>query len=136
MERTSQFKWKATVLAFAVGFSSLMIVNFVFLPSINLPSPAEGSVMVDNVTLVVNFKNGTMIERNNLFTNKVNATVFDLLDREFGVHYRIYPNGYFVTSINGATGGYVYSVDGVSPGVASNLYPLANDSIIIWTKVS
>ena len=136
MAREPGFRWRPTLAAFVVTFSSLMVVNFVVLPSLDA-GPAPGPpVSVHGVSIIVNYKNGTVEQLDNLNITGTPPTVFELLDREFLVDYRIYNNGYLVVSINHARGGYVFEIDGTSPGIACNKVALANNSLVNWTQVS
>lgn len=136
MAREPGFRWKPTLAAFVVAFSSLLLVNFVILPSLDA-GPSSGSpVSVHGVSIIVNYKNGTVEQRDNLSITGTPPTVFALLAREFLVEHRVYSNGYLVISINHARGGYVFSIDGTSPNTAVNKVALANNSLVNWTQVS
>jgi len=128
------FNWKATLVIFAVSFSTLLVMNY------SLPfffggnrNPEElTTITVANVTITVDYKNGTIDQRTNVTSRIVNATVFDIMNKEFHIAYDVYPAGYFISEINGARLGWTYMVDSVSPGIACNKYQVSNNSIITW----
>lgn len=95
-------------------------------------------ILVQNVTIMVTFLNGTVETRENLTVDDGNFTIFALMDREFDIEYKTYSNypGYIITGINGASGGYIYKVDGVLPGVSSSLVTLKNNTLIEFIQVS
>jgi len=93
-------------------------------------------VLVENVSIAVKYLNGTVENQTGLWLNSTSVTVFDFTAHYFDVTYTVYPYGYFVTSINSAANGWTYWVGGEEPGVASNLYPLQNGSVVEWIQVA
>jgi hypothetical protein len=134
---TPAFNWKATLAIFIIAIAGLFAVNEYFKYESNLPDDQTGDViLIINVTITINFLNASQEQEGNCSISKVNPSVFDMLFQHFALTYTSYQNGYLITSINGASGGWVYNVEGISPGVGSNLYPASNHSVVVWTQVS
>jgi hypothetical protein len=136
-ESHPRFKWKPTLVIFIVAISGLIIVNY-SLPLLLNPSNQQigHKITVTNITISVNYKNGTAQTKNDVSSRIVNATVFDVMNETFQITYQTYPGipGYFITSINSASLGWTYYIDGAPPPVACSLYILNNNSVIEWNQ--
>ncbi|MFX0102666.1 MAG: DUF4430 domain-containing protein [Candidatus Hodarchaeota archaeon] len=93
-------------------------------------------VPIVNITLSVDYNNGTVDFLSNLSLPENKTTVFDLIDANFEIDYDVYAMGYFITEINGMRGsGWTYYVDSVYASKASNFYTIVNNSIVEWVCV-
>nr|MDO8099336.1 DUF4430 domain-containing protein [Candidatus Njordarchaeota archaeon] len=91
-----------------------------------------------NVTVIISYGSGydnqTFTDLN--FPN--GTTVFDALREVANVTYKYYGSLVLVTGINGVTNNaslnmfWQYHVNGVFGPVASNMYHLANNSVVVW----
>jgi hypothetical protein len=129
-----RFKWKSTLVIFVVSISALVVVNYSLPYFLNPDHHVTNKVTVANITITVNFQNGTVETKKNISSDVTNATVFDIMIASFEISYQSYSNGFFITRINGASNGWTYKVNGVGPSEACNFYVVENDSIIDWDQ--
>jgi hypothetical protein len=91
-----------------------------------------------NLTLIVNYKNGTIEEYKEIDLNNHYTTVFDLVNKCCTIEYTIYcwsPISLFITRINNIGVGWIYKVnDYMTPSACNTVSPL-DDSIIYWEFV-
>lgn len=134
-ENQPRFKWKPTLAIFVVAITTLIVVNY-SLPFFlnNASQQVINKITVTNVTVTVNYQNGTIETKSNISSYVVYTTVFDIMNANFQITYKSYSNGYFITSINGANNGWTYEVNGYSPATACNLYQVENNSVIGWMQ--
>ncbi|MHA1683060.1 MAG: DUF4430 domain-containing protein [Promethearchaeota archaeon] len=97
--------------------------------------PCHGVLRVENITVHVNYRNGSSEDKVNLALENGTFTVFAIMEKEFVISYDVYSNGYFITSINGATNGWTYKVDTIPVGIASNKQCLSNNTVIEWNQL-
>lgn len=94
----------------------------------------------ENLTLIVDYKNGTVDTFEKIDLNNHYTTVFDLVNKCCTINdYDIYnwdPKSFFINSINGRSGDWVYEVNDVSIPAASNVVSPANDSVVYWEYIS
>lgn len=89
-------------------------------------------ITVANITVTVNYKNGTIQTKSNISTYTSNATVFDIMNDNFQLVYQSYPAGIVITGINGANYSWTFKVNGVFPSNLCNHVVAENDSRIEW----
>ena len=93
---------------------------------------------IENITIKVDYNNGTIEEYNDLNGNGHYTTVFDFLNKTFSVNFDIYhwnPTSFFINEINGKNGDWTFYVDEQYSPVASNRVAPLNNSIIEWKFV-
>ncbi|MFX0142088.1 MAG: DUF4430 domain-containing protein, partial [Candidatus Hodarchaeota archaeon] len=89
---------------------------------------------VQDVTLIVDYGNGTIENWENFELSDYNTTAFNALEEWCNIEYTDYGDmGIIVESIDGKTGNWLYSVNDVSPGVSAKKYNLKNGDIVKWT---
>lgn len=125
-----------------IGASSIMglvLVQFgIFAPtSTSLNYCINCKASVSNISLYVNYGNGTVDSRIGFSLDNNRTSVFDAVDKYYNIEYKKYgPNQdtFYVASINGitedATHGWEFWVNNKYIWIASNLYALENNSII------
>ncbi len=131
-------KWKPTLILAIAGLGSLLVINFTLMAvqDHREDDPDETITHVEGLDFLVYFKNGTIENVTDVSYSGVHATVFSVTNATFSIEFDAYPNGYFITSINGAIGGWTYKVNGTSPGIAANFFPANNRTTIDWVQVS
>ena len=110
------------------SFSLLLIFNFYIIsPAI---TPKEN---VSDITLIVDYKNGTIKTHEDFTLVNGSTTVFDALNKWCDVAYIENINwGVFVTEIDGISGDWIYSVNNFFPNVGASKYPLSDGDEVKW----
>ncbi|GAB4305173.1 MAG: hypothetical protein Kow0069_00590 [Promethearchaeota archaeon] len=105
------------------------------------PSDGEGDdarpVTATNITLILDYGNGTVEELRGLSYTGVDPTVFDLLNATCRVEAELYPNGlYLVTGINGVVQDdshfWHFWVNGTYSPTGASITPLGSSSVVTW----
>jgi len=119
-----------------IGVASFTLFFFFFF-NINFnPSDTTQQPEVINLTLSIDYKNGTIGIFENFSLDQEKTTVFDAVDKWCNIIYTEYPNGdYYITNINGIDIGWIYFVNNISPSVAVNRYHLNNGDYIHFEHV-
>ncbi|HME52327.1 MAG TPA: DUF4430 domain-containing protein [Candidatus Lokiarchaeia archaeon] len=134
-ERSPRFKWKPTLVIFVISITALIAVNYSLPFFLNTGNPQiSNKTTLANITVRVNYQNGTIQNKTNISSHVVNATAFNIMNESFQITYLPYPNGYLLTGINGdkPIQGWNYWVNGVLIPEAFNLFVVENDSLIEW----
>lgn len=107
---------------------------FVFTSSIEVGEVNEPLREVTDITLIVDYGNGTVIIWEPFDLTDYNTTAFDALSKWCEVEITDYgERGIIVESVNGLEKGWLYSVNDISPGVSANKYNLEDGDIVKWT---
>ncbi|UCC20780.1 MAG: DUF4430 domain-containing protein, partial [Promethearchaeota archaeon] len=107
---------------------------FVFTFSIEVGEVNEPLKEVQDITLIVDYGNGTIETWENFGLSDYNTTAFDALNKWCELEYTDYGEmGIIVESINNLRGNWLYSVNDESPGVSAHKYNLEKGDIIKWT---
>ena len=129
------------------SFTLLLLFNFNILPGLDFWQNTENEDTeinpkdtVSNISLTVDYNNGTKKIKKNFTLTDGKITVFDALVKWCEVEYDEYDssgfyNDYFVTSIDGKGEGWTYYVNEEYVGIASNKYDLSNGDTIEWRFV-
>ncbi len=110
-------------------FSSL----FIFMSNFSVSSLDEPKQEVYDITLIVDYGNGTIIrvEDINLINSK--TTAFDALNYSCVVTYKDYGEmGYLVEAVNGSYGNWLFYVNDEYIVSAANHYYLNNGDVVRW----
>jgi len=122
-----------------ISIMGLVLVQFgIFAPaSAGLNYCKNCKASVSNISLYVNYGNGTVDSRIGFSLDNNRTSVFDAVDKYYNIEYKKYgPNQdtFYVASINGisedAIHGWEFWVNNKYLWIASNLYALENNSII------
>jgi len=89
-------------------------------------------ITVSNITVTVNYKNGTIQTKGNISSYTSNATVFDIMNNNFQLAYQSYPAGIIITGINGANYSWTFKVNGIIPSTTCDHVVVENDSRLEW----
>jgi hypothetical protein len=134
---TSRFKTKfkkfnkyiLVVILATASFASF----FVFTSSIEVAEVNEPLRTVQDITLIVDYGNGTVKTRENFELTDYNTTAFDALIKWYEIEYTDYGDmGLIVESIDGVGGNWRYSINDEFPGVSAYKYNLKNGDIVKW----
>jgi len=90
---------------------------------------------VDNISVIVDFGDGTKKEKEMFSLPAGQTTAFDALNKCCDVEYKDYGlMGYFVTSIDGKSGNWIYFVNDQSPNVSSSKFYLNDGDLVKWVR--
>jgi hypothetical protein len=93
-------------------------------------------VIKTNITLIVEHWNGDIDIWANFSLFVGEKSVFDALSKWCAVQYVEYGGmGYFITSIDGDDGDWLYSVNGVQPAAAASKVNINNNDKIKWWRI-
>ena len=110
------------------AFASLIIFNF------NLyKKPLES---IEDISLFVDYNNGTIKTRTNFTLDNGKTTAFDALEKWCIIRYVDYGIwGKFVTEIDGISGNWIYTVNSFGPGTGASVYSLKSGDLVTWQLV-
>ncbi len=113
----------------AASFASF----FVFSSSLEVGEVNRAQKIATDLTLIVDYGNGTIKTQENFELTNYNTTAFDALAKWCEVDYKEYGElGILVDNIDGIQGNWRYSINGDFAGVSSNKYNLKNGDTIRW----
>ncbi len=110
-------------------FASLIIFNF---NSYKIPETLEG---VQDISLFVDYNNGTIKARTNFTLDNGKTTALDALEKWCIIRYEVSVRGILVTEIDGVSGGWIYKVNGFLPPVGASAYPLESGDLVTWKHI-
>ncbi|MFX0080294.1 MAG: DUF4430 domain-containing protein [Candidatus Hodarchaeota archaeon] len=129
----TNFKKFNKYIIIAILASASFASFFVFTSSIEVAEVNEPLREVQNITLIVDYGNGTIKTLENFELTDYNTTAFDALINWCEVEYKDYGEmGILVEEIDGIRGNWRYSINGDYPGVSSNKYNLKNGDSVEW----
>ena len=113
----------------ATLFSLLILINF------NLYKTPDKLEMVENITLIVDYNNGTIKTRENFTLSEGKTTAFDALNQWCEIQYVVFVNGIFVKAIDGISGNWLYFINGIFQGMGSDVYALKDGDLVEWRRI-
>ena len=111
------------------AFMSLIIVNIILDEK---PETLEG---VEDISLFVDYNNGTIKTRTNFTLDNGKTTALDALEKWCIIRYEVSVRGILVTEIDGVSGGWIYKVNGFLPPVGASAYPLESGDLVTWKHI-
>ena len=111
------------------AFMSLIIANFILYEK---PETLED---VEDISLFVDYNNGTIKTRTNFTLDNGKTTAFDALEKWCIIRYEVSIQGIFVTEIDGVSGDWIYMINSFRPPVGSSAYPLESGDIVTWKHI-
>ena len=121
------------ILIVLVGVSLLASLLIFNLSLYKKPEPLES---VTDISLSVDYNNGTVKTRTNFTLDNGKTTAFDALEKWCIIRYVDYGiQGKFVTEIDDISGNWIYTVNTFSPGRGASVYTLKNGDLIEWQLV-
>jgi len=123
-------KLKFFIIAIAgiTSFSLLLFINFNLIYNPIIPLKEN----VSNITLIVDYKNGTINVHENFTLDNRKTTAFDALDKWCDITYIDFGWGIFVSEIDGISGDWIYMVNNNSPNIGASDYPLNDGDEVKW----
>ena len=110
------------------AFASLIIFTTLY----EKPETLEG---VEDISLFVDYNNGTIKTRTNFTLDNGKTTAFDALEKWCIIRYVVFPNGIFVTEIDGVSGRWIYTINNFFAGVGAAAYPLESGDVVTWKHI-
>ncbi|NVM36295.1 MAG: DUF4430 domain-containing protein [Candidatus Lokiarchaeota archaeon] len=122
-------KYILIVILATASFASF----FVFTSSIEVGEVNEPVREIQDITLIVDYGNGTVKTWENIELSDYNTTAFDTLIKWCETEITDYGDmGIIVESVDGIEGNWRYSINDEFPGVSANKYNLKNGDIVKW----
>jgi uncharacterized membrane protein len=112
----------------ATLFSLLILVN------ISLYKTPDKLETVENITLIVDYNNSTIKIRANFTLTEGKTTAFDALNQWCEIQYDDFGWGIIVRVIDGVGGNWLYFINGIAPGVGSDMYSLKDGDLVKWAR--
>jgi hypothetical protein len=112
----------------ATLFSLLILVN------ISLYKTPDKLETVENITLIVDYNNSTIKTRANFTLTEGKTTAFDALNQWCEIQYDDFGWGIIVRVIDGVGGNWLYFINGIAPGVGSDMYSLKDGDLVKWAR--
>ena len=111
------------------AFMSLIIVNIILDEK---PETLEG---VEDISLFVDYNNGTIKTRTNFTLDNGKTTALDALEKWCIIRYDDFGWGILVTEIDGVSGGWIYTVNNYFAEVGASAYPLESGDLVTWKHI-
>jgi len=109
------------------SFSSLIYFGISYSP----PTANQRQEQVENLILIIDYGNGTLNNFTNFELSNYETTAFDALDKWTSIQYIDYgAQGYFIESIDGLDGNWLYYINDNYVSIASNKYFLESGDTI------
>ena len=112
---------------------SLLATLLIF--NLNLYKKPETLESVSDISLSVDYNNGTVKTRHNFTLESGKTTAFDALDKWCEIDYDDFGWGIIVREIDSVRGNWIYKINGFSPSVGASVYTLIDGDLIEWQLV-
>lgn len=122
-------------------FLGLLLYSFGYFPWLEAKNSDDEEISdnpdtdVYNITLEVDFSGAGPDTKliTEISLKQGENTVFDVLNQHCSIEYDIYPNDrYFITSIDGVEGSWIYFIGADQPMVPANEYVLSDNDTVLW----
>ena len=120
------------ILIAIIGISCFTLLIFI---NVSLYKTPQTQTTVEDISLIVDYNNGTIKEHYNFTLDEGKTTAFDALDKWCDIEYQDYSWGIIVRVIDGVSGSWLYMVNNNQPGVSAAIYPLTNGDVVKWIRV-
>ena len=124
-----KIKFMVITLVGVTAFVSLIIFNF------NLYKKPETLGSVEDISLFVDYNNGTIKTRTNFTLDNGKTTALDALEKWCIIRYEDFGWGIIVREIDGVSGNWIYMINGFSPSVGASVYTLKSADLVTWERV-
>ncbi|MCK4382920.1 MAG: hypothetical protein KAW66_06465 [Candidatus Lokiarchaeota archaeon] len=119
-----------TIAIVAVSaFVSLIIVNFILYEK---PETLEG---VEDISLFVDYNNGTIKTRTNFTLDNGKTTALDALEKWCIIRYDDFGWGILVIEIDGVSGNWIYTINNFFAEAGASVYPLESGDLVTWIHI-
>ena len=112
---------------------SLLATLLIF--NLSLYKKPESLEYVVDISLSVDYNNGTVKTRHNFTLDDGKTTAFDALDKWCEIDYDDFGWGIIVREIDNVRGNWIYKINGFSPSVGASVYTLKDGDLIEWQLV-
>ena len=112
---------------------SLLVTLLIF--NISLYKKPESLESVNDMSLTVDYNNGTIKTRHNFTLDSGKTTALDALDKWCEINYDDFGWGIIVREIDNIRGNWIYKINGFSPSVGASVYILKDGDLIEWQLV-
>ena len=117
----------------AILATASFVSFFVFTSSIEVGKVNEPLREVQDITLIIDYGNGTVNTWENFELSGYNTTAYDALTKWFEVEITNYGDmGIIVESVDGRGGNWRYSINDEFPRVSANKYNLKDGDMVKW----
>lgn len=123
-----KLKFLVIALVGITSFSILILFNFNLYYTPTTP-PKE---TVSDISLVVDYNNGTIKVHENFTLDNRKTTAFDALDKWCDIKYNDFGWGIFVQEIDGISGSWIYMVNNITPNTGAPNYSLDDGDEVKW----
>ena len=124
-----QIKISLITLVGVTLLTTLLVFN------LNLYKNPETLESVHNISLSIDYNNGTVKSELNFTLDSGKTTAFDALDKWCEIDYDDFGWGIIVREIDNIRGSWIYKINGFSPSVGASVYTLKNGDLIEWQLV-
>ncbi len=125
-------KWNKYFLIAILAVASFTSF-FIFYFNIEVSDVNTAQQRVNDITLIVDYGNGTLKTQSDFELTDFNTTAFHALQEWCEIEYEDYGElGILVENIDGVEGNWRYSINGDFPGVSSNKYNLRSGDTVEW----
>jgi len=131
-------KYLLTGIFGTICFSSLLVYSYWLtrgVASIDEKSNETPLEVVEDITLIVDFGDGTVKNWEGFTLKEGKTTVLDALEKYCDIKYEDYGWGILVTEIDGVEGDWIYEVNGEQPGHGADRHYLRDGDTIEWILV-
>lgn len=131
-------KYLLTGIFGTICFSSLLVYTYWLttgVASIDEKSDETALEVVEEITLIVDFGDGTVKTWKDFTLTEGKTSVLDALEKNCDIKYEDYGWGILVTEIDGVEGDWIYEVNGEQPGHGADRHYLRDGDTIEWILV-
>ena len=122
-------KYLLIAIIATASFASFFVYSF----SLEVEEINKPQEIATDLTLIIDYGNGTIKTQENFDLTNYNTTAFHALIKWCDVEYNEFGEmGILVENIDGIQGNWRYSINGEFPGVSSNKYNLKNGDTVKW----
>ena len=124
---------KVKLIIIAIVAVSAFVFLIIF--NSNLYKKPESLEGVEDISLFVDYNNGTIKTRTNFTLDNGKTTALDALEKWCIIRYDDFGWGIIVREIDGVSGSWIYMINSFSPPVGSSAYPLESGDIVTWKHI-
>jgi hypothetical protein len=125
-----KLKFLVIVIVGILSFSILLIINY----NLNYNPRNSPKLNVNDISLIVDYKNGTIKTHYNFSLDNGKTTAFDALQKWCEIEYADYGWGIIVVEIDNIRGDWIYMVNDYTPNVGSTVWPLNDGDEVKWQR--
>ena len=124
-----QIKFLLIALVGVTLLTTLLIFN------LSMYEKPETLESVNDISLSIDYNNGTVRIELNFTLDSGKTTAFDALDKWCEIDYDDFGWGIIVREIDNVRGFWIYKINGFGPSVGASVYTLKDGDLIEWQRV-